>query len=257
MDSIMGVSMCYACHGQRETKEGVNCETCHGPAIEGDSIEQTHSKKYRPGMAAMKKADFCAKCHEMKNPMSGSGIMTVHSEWLDSRAAKDGVTCQDCHMKQGVNGIRYHGFDTATRNVRIYQDDLAVSAVKLEFPRISLFLENRVSGHAVPASCGTRILAIQISLRDADGRELHNITSVFTKKTELMGGIMPFRVLENTQLQSGEKRLLAFGLPSSLRGRIREAVITLRFYEVPDEYHGDLKMANWTSEAFLEQEIIF
>ncbi|MBI5178828.1 MAG: cytochrome c3 family protein [Nitrospinae bacterium] len=257
LNTMMGVSMCYACHGKRATNEGVNCETCHGTTLPGKSIEETHAKKYEPGLADLKKPDFCPKCHEMNNPISGSAIMSVYSEWRKSDAGKKGITCQECHMGKSGNGLSYHGFDSGVRDIGIYKDDLAVKEIKLDFPRISLLLENRVTGHAIPASCGTRLLVMELSFRDVNGKEIYTLAETFTKKTELMANLMPYKVLKNSQLQSGEKRRLVFQLPLTLRGQVSEVIITLRFYEVPDEYSGDLKWANWASEPILRQTARF
>lgn len=257
LNLTMGESMCYACHGSKAVNEGVNCETCHGTVNPETSIEETHRKKYRPGLADLRRADFCAKCHEMKNPMSGSLIMSVFSEWQQSPSAANGITCQACHMKSRENGLRYHGFDTARRNVAIYRDDVTIKDVQLQFPQLRMAIENRVTGHAIPASCGTRLLVLEINCLDEKDREAHRIVQSFTKTNELMGGIMPYRVLENTQLQSGEIRPLTFTLPSSLQNQIHKAILTLRFYEVPDEHQGDLNKANWISEPFLRKEVSF
>ena len=62
---------------------------------------------------------------------------------------------------------------------------------------------------------------------------------------------------ENTQLQSGEVRQLNYTLPSDLEGQIDKAVITLRFYDVSDEYLGELSEAHWVSEPVLVEEVDF
>ncbi len=256
LNLMMGESMCYACHGSQEAAEGVNCETCHGAAANAP-IEETHERKFRPGLAKLRQADFCAKCHEMKNPMSGSAIMSVYGEWEQSEAARKGLTCQGCHMRPEGNGLRYHGFDTARRNTAIYEGDLDLREARLHFPQLSLRIDNRVTGHAVPASCGTRLLVLEVVLLDEQREVAHTLVRGFTKINELMGGLMPYRVLENTQLQAGESRLLTFTLPPHLHGRIRRAVMSLRFYEVPDEHRGDLSKANWVGEPFLKKEVRF
>ena len=70
-------------------------------------------------------------------------------------------------------------------------------------------------------------------------------------------GIHPFMLQDNTQLQSGEVRQLSFTLPSSLEGLIDRAALTLKFYDVSDEYTGDLSKAHWVSEPFITEEVRF
>jgi len=256
-----GEEMCYACHGIKEVNDGVNCETCHGTLISAespeDSVEITHEKKYKPGREKMKTADFCLKCHTMVNPMSGVPLMGLKDAYLKSPAAAQGIACQGCHMKPRESELRYHGFDTAVRNVNIYSGDLAVKDVKLEFPNFSLAVENHVTGHSIPAGGGTRTLGLEVTFLDADGKQLHQIVRTFAKKYSQMPvfGLMPFKLLEDTQLQSGETRTMSFTLPASIKDKISEVTLTMRFYEVSDEHEGDITKAYWTSEPFLEESI--
>ena len=70
-------------------------------------------------------------------------------------------------------------------------------------------------------------------------------------------GIMPWKQVENTQLQSGESREWTYTLPDNLKDRLERAVMTLRFYEISDEHQGDLSKAHWISEPFLEKTVRF
>ena len=255
LNLMMGEGMCYACHGIKEVNEGVNCETCHGAVLPDLTIEETHEKKYTPGMVEMREENFCAKCHEMRDPMSGTMIMTVVQEWQQSEAAAQGQTCQDCHMDSQGGDHSYHGFDAVIIKDGIYSDDLVVKDITLDFPQLSLVIENRIIAHAVPAACETRVLALEINLLDSAGSKVHNITETFAKSFELMLGVMPSELIENTQLQAGEARLLTYTLPASLEGIISQADVTLRFHRVSAEHHGDSSMYDWTSEPILHLQL--
>lgn len=255
LNMMMGESMCYACHGPKIVNEGVNCETCHGSTDSSNSIEETHRIKFKPGLKELAKPDFCAICHEMKNPMTGAAILSLYSEWQKSPAAMEGKRCQDCHMRPQERGLKYHGFDSARRNVNIYLDSIDVKDINLNFPKLNLTIENMVKGHAIPASCATRILVLNIDFFNPQGEKVHTITKTFSKKVTLLRGLMPKEIVENDQLQAGELRLMSFTIPSSLQGVADKLILTLRFYEVPDEYLGDLKKANWVSEPFLKKEV--
>ncbi|MFQ5864927.1 MAG: multiheme c-type cytochrome [bacterium] len=253
LNAMMGEEFCYACHGSKEVNEGVNCETCHGTVIPNVSIEETHEKKFKPRRENLRKPDSCTKCHEMEDGM------TTYREWQKSEAAKQGITCQGCHMKPRESGVPYHGFDSVsrTRNVGIYRDDLKIKDININFPQFSLAIENRVMGHAIPASGPSRVLVLEISFLDLKGVETYKIVQTFAKYFELIPivGIFPAKLIENTQLQSGEARQLSFTLPSSLAGQISKAVLTLRFYDVSDDHAGDLNKAHWISEPILEGEV--
>jgi CRISPR/Cas system-associated protein Csx1 len=68
-------------------------------------------------------------------------------------------------------------------------------------------------------------------------------------------GLFPMKLIENTQLQSGETRLVRYALPSSLEGEISKAVVTLRFYDIYDWLKQDISKAHWVSEPIVEKEI--
>ena len=158
-------------------------------------------------------------------------------------------------MEPRQSEFRYHGFDSPTRKVGIYSDDLNIKDINLDFPQFSLAIENRVTAHAVPPSGPTRILVLEISFLDLEGVEIYKIIKTFAKKFELFLGVFPNKLIENTQLQSGEIRPLSFTLPSSIKGKINKALLALKFYEVPHEYQDDIKKAFWISEPILEEEV--
>jgi hypothetical protein len=252
----MDESMCYACHGPKEANEGVSCETCHGPVIAGVSIQETHERKYKPQRARMKVADFCAPCHTQKT-MAGDEIFTVFSEWERSEAARNGLTCQECHMKQHDGSESYHGFDALVRiNGGLYRDDLVLKNIKYDFPHLSVWIENSVTGHAVPAAGPSRFLVLEISLKDEEGVEIHTIVEKFGKVFKMMPivGTFPNKLIENNQLRSGETRPLMYKLPAELKDRVGSAAFTLRFYDMADEHQGDLTKAHWISDYVLSKE---
>lgn len=249
-------SMCYSCHGSKTRDQGVNCETCHGRPLTGVPIETTHEKKYTPRLAKMRKPDFCAKCHEVKTPITGDSFTSVHSEWKKSEAAVRGLTCQRCHMaKRADDDHAYHGFDSAARNIGIYRGDLVISNIVLDPPGLRLTLENRVKGHAIPASGPTRVLALELALQDADGEVVHRQHKKFFKRFSMLpvvGGV-PLWLTDNSQLASGEKRRLRFSLPEYELVRSEKLVIVLRMYEVDDQHQGNISKAHWKSKPIVRR----
>jgi hypothetical protein len=194
----------------------------------------------------------------MTNFVSGDEIMSLFSELRRSEAGQNGQTCQGCHMWRDEEDDRpYHGFDTAYRNPHIYDGDVEVRDVRLDFPRLSLIVENKIKGHAVPPSGPSRVMTLDVAVLDADGQTLDELTVKFAKTFTLMAGLMPFQLIENTQLQSGEARQLVFTLPEALEQRVAGARISMRFHEISDEHQGDVSKAHWTSAPFLEHQVQF
>lgn len=147
---------CIACHSPvtyRETggyvlKEelvnpdysGVECDFCH--RITGYKGDKPGSGNYiaEPGMLKFgpipqksnwhhayaelqTKSEFCAICHNRINRY-GLEIISTFSEWQESRYAKEGIQCQDCHMN--VKGFLTAGKPIFERGY-VSQNDLAKS----------------------------------------------------------------------------------------------------------------------------------
>lgn len=245
-----GEDMCYACHGPKSTNEGIDCETCHGPALQNKPIMQSHDDVFKPNIVNLAKDDFCAKCHEIP------GWVTPYGDWQKTNLAEQHITCQSCHMTSPGSELHYHGFDSFVINQTIYKDDLSLNEIRLNFPRLSLYIRNNIKAHGVPAGGPTRILSLEISLKDSQGKELHKITENFAKYHRVMPvlGFWPYEIVADKQLKAGEKRALSFTLPSEIEGSVKSIRLVLRFYEVADEYEGDITKAYFRSDPILVKE---
>lgn len=121
------------------SQEGVTCVYCHsvsGPADQGipsytldlsayhgtirtPVTNPSHKSAYA---AYLKGSDFCGACHAYSN-QHGVKISDTYGEWKRSRYAKQGLSCQSCHMpgKPGRNSsegperprVADHSFDLA------------------------------------------------------------------------------------------------------------------------------------------------
>jgi hypothetical protein len=192
--------------------------------------------------------------------MAGDEIFTVFSEWEGSEAARNGLTCQECHMEQRDGSKSYHGFDALVRlNAELYRDDLLLKNITYDFPYLSLQIQNQINGHAVPPAGPSRFLVLEISFMDEEGVEVHSIVEKFGKVFKMMPivGTFPNKLIENNQLQSGETRSLMYKLPARLKSKIDSAVFTMKFYDMADEYQGDLTKAHWVSEPVSIREVSF
>ncbi|MEX2359378.1 MAG: multiheme c-type cytochrome, partial [Pirellulaceae bacterium] len=110
--SMEGIT-CIACH-RRSTKHykasgrvpvepGQLHDSCmYGPF--DDSVSGPHTGTHpAEGMPYLKSSQFCGECHDVTNP-EGIRLEEAFSEWQNSPAADEGITCQSCHMGpvQGV-----------------------------------------------------------------------------------------------------------------------------------------------------------
>ena len=247
-----GEDMCYACHGPKAANEGVNCETCHGPAGVFASIEEAHEQKFKPRMKSLKDEAFCASCHEIP------GFVTPFSDWQNSVAASNGMTCQSCHMSAPKDGVSYHGFDSFVLNEQIYENDLELNDIRLDFPYLFLTIENHLTGHSIPAGGPTRILALEVTFLDLEGNVIHRDMKTFAKYHNLIPvlGFWPNEIIADTTLKSLERRPLSFLLPSALTAEAYSVELILRFYEVADEHAGNIKKARYVSKPVLQKRII-
>lgn len=174
-------------------QEGVTCDVCHTAAVshpdknpgylewdlkgpkrgplygtldteipEGEirAVSSYHETKRSE---LFESSDLCGSCHMSKWPTNDLPIDWTYREWLDSPYAEQGVTCQDCHMKEytGVSApgapertdLHDHSFpgrsdldlvrSTATVKLRREGDDVVAE------------VENVGSGHAFPTGNAT------------------------------------------------------------------------------------------------------
>jgi len=102
---------------------GVECDLCHritgykgSKPQSGNYIAEPGTKKFGPFpqqsdwhhaySELQTKSEFCAICHNRVNRF-GLEIISTFSEWQESRYAKIGIQCQDCHMN--INGFLTSG----------------------------------------------------------------------------------------------------------------------------------------------------
>jgi hypothetical protein len=185
----------------RATWEGVNCEVCHslsavdlsgdgprhvldpGPVERGpikDASAEAHGVAFSPLHTT---AEACAWCHEYVNS-EGTPIMTTYSEWKESSAAKEGITCQNCHMgltDQEVVDPRVERLPGSEINLHQVPGGHSLDQLhealglairhdrKDEALEIEIELRNKGAGHAVPTGMPGRRVVLLLNLRTSDG----------------------------------------------------------------------------------------
>ena len=108
-------------------------------------------------------------------------------------------------------GKRFHGFQTLVRNPGLYDGELVVDEVTLEFPKLRMTVRNKIVGHSIPAGGPTRVLALEVGVLDTNGNERQRLVETFATFAKLFPvvGVLPAELDRDTRLAAGE------GLPES------------------------------------------
>ena len=215
---------CIACHGPlaflagdippkpasegTRANEGVSCEICHN--ITGSKEKEPFNFSYtiKPGLTKMgpradakpmwhkveqsafiKSAEFCATCHDEASPY-GAWVKETYREWKAGPYAKEGVTCQDCHMHRAPgkaasmgpkrSDIAHHVFQGSHSSTKLAGAvDLALYADKnVASPgstvKVKAVLFNGKVGHKIPSgSAEERMLWLEVWAIDSTGKSWH------------------------------------------------------------------------------------
>jgi hypothetical protein len=188
---------CIACHApiffkksrqhvtQREQVDpgmsGVTCDLCHtisgydGAAPgNGNFLSEPSQQKLGPFRHAgdwhhvyselQTKSEFCAICHNAVNH-HGIEIKSTFTEWKNSRYAREGIQCQDCHMT-------LDGFLTAGKAA--YDSGKAATMTLGQAPpRARLYTHRFPGAHSKSQVAGAITLAIETDRAEtAPGREI-------------------------------------------------------------------------------------
>jgi hypothetical protein len=182
------------------SSEGVNCVFCHmidGPADAGTpavsldvdhysgSIRNpvstsAHKSKYS---AFLTESAYCGACHQYQN-QHGVSIAETFAEWKASKYAKQGVTCQDCHMPgaPGRNAsegpsrprVANHAFDHAL--LAKTRPNAVVMKLRGERTGDSLRLYATVTnagwGHSLPTGNDQNHALLRLRVKSAEGEIL-------------------------------------------------------------------------------------
>lgn len=171
-----GVSSSRVLFGVVDKRHGVRCTTCHidtaglvlsagPPTVAGQSA---HPMRQEPALGDER---ACARCHEFARPGEDVLLQATVTEWRTSRAAAQGITCQQCHMKGGL-----HSFPGA-HDTRLLTDSFVVD-VSRPLPGV-VRIRVRAPGVAHRAPTGDLSRALRVSLcrssDDACASPLHTV----------------------------------------------------------------------------------
>ncbi|MBL8136781.1 MAG: c-type cytochrome [Acidobacteria bacterium] len=163
--------MCATCHTPLRDQwadsylqaDGVGCSGCHsrasrkfGPSPRPSTIAPLVARYPAPHGPVntrdfFESVEFCGGCHQFAEGraprVNGAFLQNTVEEWRTSRAAREGKTCQTCHMPERRHLFRgIHDPDTVRRGVR-WTFDAGLVGGRVES---RMTLTNTDTGHAFP-----------------------------------------------------------------------------------------------------------
>lgn len=184
------------------SREGVSCDFCHSLT---DVKVTEHGIEHRLDLGTTKrgtiaeadspahgveyselhtKSIVCAPCHEYVGD-GGLPILSTFSEWRESSASQDGVTCQSCHMAQTRARVVDPRVDRdSAAHVNLHEMPGGHSlqqlhkALQIEMlPKrkesgadVEVRVRNTGAGHAVPTGMPGRRILMVIEVDTSTGR---------------------------------------------------------------------------------------
>lgn len=244
---------CIRCHAPLEEQatdpyllaDGVSCAVCHarggrtfGPAPTPTTLmplvsgsrsgqDQIQTRPY------FEKSEFCSSCHHFPSetaPMvAGTTLQNTYEEWRNSRAAREGRTCQTCHMPDRRHFFRgIHDPDTVRRAVKWnFESDPRAKDVKAR-----MTLTNVGAGHFLPTYVVPEIW-MRIDVRDAAGVTLAFSEHRIARKVTFTDG--DWTQTSDTRLAPDQTATLDFTGPIPPTA----SLIVGRVIVLPDSWQAD------------------
>lgn len=254
--------------------EGVTCDFCHSISkvdlenrrqpftVNLDGIKRGPLADAESPIHGVVKSDLhrqselCAGCHEYMTE-KGLLIFSTYSEWKLSPQAKEGKTCQNCHMPVTAGRTVIEGLGVERREINLHNisgghstDQVRKAAtiriLRLERAeptraRIEVEVSNVGSGHDIPTGMPTRKLVLEVDLF-AGRKEIKKLERVY-QRIFLDSRNRPIEddhrvmldaqtLLSDNRLRPGEKRVESFVTDVPREGRLH-AVARLRYIYEP------------------------
>jgi len=273
------------------SKEGVTCVYCHsisGPgdpkgippylidltAYQGTIRTPTPTKSHKSAYSGyLTKADYCGSCHNYSN-QHGVKIGDTYGEWQRSVYAKQGVTCQSCHMPGGPGRnssegparprVADHSFDhDALAKARPNATKLALTGARngADSVRVYATLTNSGWGHSMPTGNDQNLVLLRIRALDSTGKILWE-NDPFTEWSVSIFGIVladelgtwpadtwnATKTLSNRRIKAGASARVRYDIPTAgAKGPItiqahalyrQSKPVTLEAYGLSEEQYG-------------------
>ncbi len=142
------ISLLEGSNFQNAKTSGVDCAGCHVRQHQRFSAKEKkitpHSKVIAKSLFTSSK--FCSSCHQFSDEdqqVNGKLLENTYLEWQQSSYAKQGISCQQCHMPNGNHYFKgIHNRDFLKKGLSI--------KVKRHKTGITITLNNKGAGHYLP-----------------------------------------------------------------------------------------------------------
>jgi len=265
---------CLSCHApltainsdwalaQKVTWEGVHCDVCHGlvavdmsgpnprPVLDIGKVKRGPIKDAASSAHEVAYSELhttalaCAPCHE-GSTADGVKVITTYSEYTASAAAKDGKTCQACHMgKTAAAVVDPKIARVATAEVNLHEVPGGHSLEQLhkalqvaldpkrkgDSLQVTVRLTNKGAGHAVPTGMPGRRVILELAVAAAPARHSKASASTRRRSPTPRGDITRdskyftkgLKLEADTRIQADERRTetFCFPLPASATAHV-------------------------------------
>ncbi len=211
-----GGLVCAACHVRGQVRHGPPTrEGSTAPSAEGMPHGGVVRTEY------FEDSRFCAGCHQFASPApNGKSLQNTYEEWLDSRYATEGVSCQTCHMPDRRHLWR-----------GIHDPDMVRAGVTIEWMRsdetgggrVGLRVTNSGTGHRFPTYV-TPAVDVTLELLDANRNRISGASrsAEIGRAVALQGGV--WVETRDTRLSPDSAMTLTYAAPPEarfVRGTVR------------------------------------
>ena len=213
-DLHRGGLVCAACHVRRHTRFGP-------PPLPGTprSVDASRPHAGFSATAAFQDSRFCSACHQFPadgKRVNGKLLENTYEEWRESPAAKQGRSCQSCHMPERRH--LWRGIHDATMTRRALEISLEVGNGGRGHTWARARLANVGAGHHFPTYLVPEIVAV-LALVDASGAIRSEL------KRHVIGRRVDIRLsgeLADTRIAAGGHAMLeaSFATPPSKDWRV-------------------------------------
>lgn len=226
--------------------KGLSCAGCHvrghqriGPPKQDGSLDNSHPALQLPHggavrTAAFERSEFCKGCHQFEpNGLSLNGklLENTYNEWKEGPFAREGKTCQSCHMPQRRHlwrGIHDPEMVKQGVSIRLVLDKTRYQIG--EQVRAEISLVNTGVGHYVPTYVTPKIV-VRLELVDANGRQVEK--SVQEERIGREVTLDLTQELFDTRIAPGQSRTVRYVRTVDRGGlTLRASVIV-----VPDDFY--------------------
>ena len=169
-------------------QKGLTCVGCHvrghqrfGPPKRDGSVENSAPAAQLPHggairTAAFERAEFCKGCHQFEPKgfaLNGKLLENTYNEWKEGPYAREGRSCQSCHMSERRHLWRgIHDPETVKQGVSV-RLSLDKNRYQVgEQLRAEITLVNTGVGHNFPTYVTPKIV-VRWELVDADGKQVN------------------------------------------------------------------------------------